>query len=232
MKLYKKSFPEQKVNLNGEKKIFQEMVLGMLGAGLASSLLLMGGKEVVSSNFSNVIGIENQYSAEELVIYSIEGYDIETKEEKQNVQIFQVVSENEWNEIAKEESQTPVCGSKGIMIHPEQFEEYENSISNVRKQNEDSIIIVGAPINSLLEFYGMNETKQTYSESELLTIKHQLELSKKTNQEENREVKEQSLNKKNPKDDIMALYQMRELLIGNTIIEYPEINSQKGFVKK
>lgn len=230
MKLYEKRIPEQEIRFDGKNNTLQNFMLGMLGAGMASSLLLTGGRAMVTNDFSSIIGEEIQYSADELMVYSVEGYDKETKEEKQRVQIFQVINEDNGKEIAKEEVQTSISGNMAVLIGPEQFEQYGNSISSVREQYSDAIIIVKAPINSLLEFYGVDEKKNNYSESDLLELKSQLEASKKSNKEV--QVEEQSVKKEDLKDDINSLYQMRELLIGKTVIEYPEMNSQKVFVKK
>lgn len=230
MKLYKKSIPEQKIRFDGKNNILQNFILGMLGSGIASSLLLMGGRAMTTNNFSSMLGEEIQYSADELMVYSVEGYDQETKEEKQRVQFFQVINEDNWKEIAKEEVQTSVSGNMAVLIGPERFEQYGNSISSVREQHSDALIIVKAPINSLLEFYGVDEKKNNYSELDLLELKSQLEASKKSNKEV--QVEEQGVKKEDLKDDIASLYQMRELLIGKTVIEYPEINSQKVFVKQ
>lgn len=225
MKLYKKSIPKQEIRFD-ESSTLKNFVLGMLGAGMASSLLLMGGKAAIPNNFSSIIERDRQYCADELIVHSAEGYDLKTGEEKQNVSFYQVINKDEWKEIAQDRSRTIVGGNEGIVICKEQFEEYGNSISNVRKENNGSLIIINAPINSLLEFYGVNEIKETYSKRDLLELRKQLE-AKKANEKETK-VEEQNVSKKNLRDKLEDLYQMRELIIGKTVIEYPEINSQKS----
>lgn len=182
MKLFRTSFPEQKIELKGSTKMLQKMGLGVLGAGLATGLLLISGTITISNKILNEIGIESQYHENKVFAFDINEEDKTTGDVTQNLHFLYLTKEgdycNEYKEIEKDGRTT--------------------TYTMVRYDGMDDTII---PIHEFLKENGYeNNMNIWYSETQLSILKSQIENDRLVRNEQLK--KEEEIKKIQPIDSI------------------------------
>ncbi len=157
MKLFRTSFPEQKIELKGNKKILQKIGLGVLGAVFVTSTFLMNGTITIPNRFLNTVGIESQYHESKVFAFDTNKEDKITKEVTQDLHFLCLTKEgdfcNEYEEIEKDGK--------------------AHTYTLIRYDGMENTVI---PINEFLKENGYeNNTEMWYSETKLSSLKSQIE---------------------------------------------------------